>query len=238
MLNAKKDIHGASCAVVMALTVFALPASAQTTYADEVNRLEAQINLMQKKEQLNAARARLVDPRLTSLPQVVAVMGLDGQYQARLLLSSGAVHTYSEGDQVSPTMKISVITGREVIVAIGTNGRNSKPILSPLRFVVGASQQSGPPGVPGMPAPQGNVAGQPLPEGLLPPPPSVNFGAMPTPIQAPRSVGRAPSQTPQQGAGASVQQVPAAAAPAVATSQAPAAVPPPARPDQDLLEAR
>ena len=229
MLNDFTPMNILAIALAGALIFSSGPASAQKTYADEANLLDAQINLLQKREQLNAARSRQVEPGLTSLPQVVAVMGLDGNLQARLLLSSGAVHTYAEGDQISQSMKVSVITGREVIVAVSTSGRKGKPLLAPLRFMAGTSQTSG--GYPGMPGmPLGSAGSAPLPDGMLPALPVVNFGAMPTPMQPAKPAPRVPTQAAPQVA-PNLPGVAAApgpiAAPAVQT-----------RADQDLIESR
>lgn len=232
MLNDFTPMNILGIALAGALLVHSGSANAQRTYADEANLLDAQINLLQKREQLNAARSRQVEPGLTSLPQVVAVMGLDGNLQARLLLSSGAVHTYGEGDQISPSMKVSVITGREVIVAVNRPGRKGKPLLAPLHFMAGTTQPTGGipgiPGVPGMPVTHGLGSPAPMPEGMLPALPAVNFGAMPAPMQP---AHRSPAQTSPQTA--------APSQPVAANAPGPVAAPAvSSRPDQDLIESR
>ncbi|WP_291518967.1 type IV pilus biogenesis protein PilP [Acidovorax sp.] len=196
-------------ACLAAVTAFGLvigtEAKAQT-FADELNRLEGQLQLLQKREQVNAALQRQVDPSITSLPQVVAVLGMEGDLKARLLLATGATLTYGEGDSISAQMKVASITPREVVVAIQSSKKKaSKPILAPLRFMAGANQNGmqglqGGIGMPGMPFAGSGAAPMPLPEGLLPSPPIITFGGFPP----------APAPQPAQTQPASVSRVPAA----------------------------
>ena len=130
------------------------------------NQLDAEIQIYQKQEQLNNAKQRLVDPRLTSLPQVVAVLGLEGNLKAKLMLSSGVTLLYGEGESISPNMKVAAITTREVVVAVSgvKSAKKNKPVLAPLAFLSGAQLQKTQGGMPGM-----GAAPMPIPEGLLPP---------------------------------------------------------------------
>jgi|LNFM01.1.fsa_nt_gb type IV pilus biogenesis protein PilP len=201
--------------------VIGTEAKAQT-FADELNRLEGQLQLLQKREQVNAALQRQVDPTITSLPQVVAVLGMEGDLKARLLLATGATLTYGEGDSISAQMKVASITPREVVVAIQSSKKKStKPILAPLRFMAGASQNGMPsaPGMPGMPFPGTGMSPAPLPEGLLPAPPVINFGGFPpAPIpvsgaQQQSNNQRGPSGAQPGAAVASSSAPPTAAAP-------------------------
>ena len=220
-------------AIATAACLMAVPAvSHAQTYADETNRLQAQIQLLQLYEQRDAALRRQVDPSLTSLPQVVAVMGMEGQLKARLLSSNGVTHTYTEGESINSYMKVVAITTREVVVAVTSSKKKSKPILAPLQFLAGAQAPS--PGGMGMQPGVSVGMPAPLPAGLLPSPPSVNFGS------APQSVPPQPALSQRQPvapAGAATQAVkqPPSASPA----PGPAASPPPAggRPDQDLIDA-
>lgn len=140
---------------------------AQSTYSDMSNQLDAEIQIYQKQEQLNNAKQRLVDPRLTSLPQVVAVLGLEGNLKAKLMLSSGVTLLYGEGESINPNMKVAAITTREVVVAVTgvKSAKKNKPLLAPLAFLSGAQLQKSQSGMPAM----GGSPQMPIPESLLPP---------------------------------------------------------------------
>lgn len=209
------------------------------SYADRMNLLEAQIQLAQKQEQLNAALSRQVDPALSKLPQVVAVMGMEGALKARLLLGNGVVHTYSEGDAISPNLKVAAITTREVVVAFDRKTKGSKPMLTPLAMLSGAAMDAQN-AMTSMNAVNGVGSPAPLPIGMMPTPAPINMSmpVMPQPIArapgaptAPAAVA-APAAANAPAAPAAPQAVAAPAAPV-----RPGAAAQGARPDQDLIDA-
>ena len=211
---------------VAAAIVGATGAHAQSTYADMVNSLEAQLNILQKREQVDAALRRNVDPSLTSLPQVVAVQGMEGDLKARLMLATGVIITYGEGDQINPVMQVAAITPRQVTVAVKPSGKKAKTALVPLQFQAGASMSAGG-GMGGLMMPPIGV-GAPLPPGLLPTPPAIPGMQMPTPLLQQQ---RAPLSGTGQAAGTAAVVTPGVAS----GSGVPTA--PAQRPDQDLIDA-
>ena len=221
-----------SIAVVVAIFGAVNASHSQGTYADVVNGLEAQLNILQKREQVEAALRRNVDPSLTSLPQVVAVLGMEGDLKARLMLSNGVILTYGEGDQINPVMQVAAITPRQVTVAVKPSGKKAKKALVPLQFQAGASMNAGGGmggmgGMGGIMMPQIGV-GAPLPPGLMPAPPAIPGMQMPTPMLQQQ---RSPVGNSGQAAGTPVTAAPSVAA-GTSVSAAPAQ-----RPDQDLIEA-
>ncbi|CAN7626319.1 hypothetical protein LJR189_004720 [Acidovorax delafieldii] len=206
---------------LLASSSFVCSASAQSTYADISLGLDAQLAILQKSEQVRAALLRNVDPALASLPQVVAVMGIEGELKARLLLSNGVVMTYAEGDQINQAMRVAAVTPRQVTVAVKPSSKKAKTELVPLQFQAGATM-NGAGGFPGMSQP----SSVPLPSGLIPAAPVIPGMQMPAPLmQRQGQAGSAPSSNPQVQSPASVPAATAAAAPAQR------------RPDQDLIDA-
>lgn len=227
------DVTTLQRVLVAMSVVFGVSAFAQTTYPDVSNQLDAEIQILQKQEQLAAAKRRMVDPALSSLPQVVAVYGFEGSLKAKLMLSSGATLVYGEGESINPYMKIAAITTREVVVAVqASRKKKAKPVLAPLIFMAGSTNQ------PGM---GGGTMGptSPLPEGLLPPLPVLNPGIPQARVVQSTPNGQAGIPAPNAPQ-ASVAPPAPPAPPAIATPAAPTApaAAAPRRADQDLLDAK
>lgn len=205
---------------LLASSGFVCSASAQSTYADISLGLDAQLAILQKSEQVRAALLRNVDPALASLPQVVAVMGIEGELKARLLLSNGVVMTYAEGDQINQAMRVAAVTPRQVTVAVKPTGKKAKTELVPLQFQAGATM-NGAGGFPGV----NQQSSVPLPSGLIPAPPVIPGMQMPAPLmQRPGQAGSSPSN-------------PLVQSPPVVPASSAAASPAQRRPDQDLIDA-
>lgn len=164
--------------------------------------MEAQIDLLKKQAELDRELQLSAGMTMTSMPQVLSVIGLDGKMTARLQFSNGLVSNYVEGEVVRSGMRVASITPKQVALTVGTDKKKSKLVV--LDFVAGASM------MPGISAP-GGVLSRPVPKELLPDPPYV---PMPTPY-----VPLAPAK-----ASASAQLVAPtpAPAPAGATPAAPA----------------
>ena len=166
------------------------------TYADEVQRLDAQIALVQKQKQLQDNLG--VDPLVSKMPKVVSVMTFGADTKAKLMLASGVALTYGEGEVINSRMRVVAITPREVVVAVTpTSGvavkrgkKSPDPVLMPLEFMAGAQQGAFPmaggmPGSPGTPIQNG-----PIPPGLLQAPPPIQGGS---PAMSPPRAQVAPS---------------------------------------------
>lgn len=170
----------------------AAPALAQSiNFDDEKAKLDAQLELVNKQQQLQEALRRLGTGGAAAggMPMVVAVVGLDGQLAARLQLPNGVVRTYFEGEAIRPGMVVSAITPRAVMMKVGA-GAKAKPMQ--LDFVAGGTQAAGQGGLP------------PLPPDLLPEPPSVRLPAAaptPGPSRAVKAEPASPAPAPVAAAG-------------------------------------
>lgn len=200
--------HAVRLALALAVAA-AVPAMAETV-SDELNVMGAQVQLLNKRQELQAALARSAGMDVASLPKVVAVYGMDRKLQARLLLPSGVVSTYEEGDVVRGAMKVSAITAKTVIVSVGSG---KKAVTLPLDFVAGG--QTGTAGTPGMPSPLGGGPGGtgtgPLPPELLPPPPPIG-----SPIAPPARAAAPAAPTAPAGAAPGPGAAPGAPGPTAA----------------------
>ncbi len=193
----------------------AVPASAETI-SDRLNVMNAQVLVLNKQQELQAALARSAGMDVASLPKIIAVYGMDGKLQARLLLPSGVVSTYEEGDVVRGAMKVSAITAKTVLVSVGSG---KKVVTLPLDFVAGG-QTATAGAVGGMPSPLGGGApgsSGPLPPELLPPPPPIGSPLVPPAKAAAPAAAPAPTVAPPLGpTGPGAPGAPGAPAPAVA----------------------
>ena len=164
--------------------------------------MEAQIDLLKKQAELDRELQLSAGMTMTSMPQVLSVIVLDGRMTARLQFANGLVSNYVEGDVVRNGMRVASITPKQVAMTVGMDKKKSKLVV--LDFVAGASM------IPGIPS-QGGLMPRPVPKELLPDPPYV---PMPTPY-VPSAPAKAGVVAPP------VAQAPAPA-PAVATPAAPA----------------
>lgn len=166
-------VHWFTAAVLIASCA---PAIAQHTVQERMAVMDAQLELLKKKGQLDKALQESAGSSLAALPQILAVMGLEGVMLARLQLSDGAVNTYRVGETIRPGMAVVSITPRQVSVSVG--GHKAMRAV-PLEFIAGAA----PAGQAGFaPLPGGRA---PVPKELLPEPPPVRLPAVATPAAAP-----------------------------------------------------
>jgi len=158
------------------------------TLADEINRHQAQIQILDSREQLNKALQRAADPILNQMPRILAISGWEGDLAARLILANGTTGSFKEGDTVRGTMKVVGITNKAVMVSMGSP-RSKKPVVMALEFVPGANTGTNQPGQNvGASASAGGATNQlgsvgapmPIPVELLPAPPRVNL-SLPSP---------------------------------------------------------
>ena len=189
----------AVCFVAALLIAAAAPAAAQQTVQERLAVMDAQLELLKKQGSLDKALQESAGSSWAALPQVLAVMGLDGVMSARLQLPNGVVNIYRVGEPVRPGMTVASISPRQVSVAVG-GAKGARSVL--LEFVAGGPA----PGQAGFaPLPGGRP---PVPRELLPEPPVVRLptAAMPA-VVAPAA---APSASPPGAAGAAAV-LPAAA---------------------------
>jgi hypothetical protein len=150
--------------------------SAQTSPQDELAITDAQIMIMRKRNELQTELQRYAGGSSISIPQVLAVIGLEGNMVARLQQQSGAVANYREGESINANMKVASITPRQVTVVVG-KGKKSRAVA--LDFAAGAVVNSGMTGMQGAPGMQNPGAnGRVVPE-LLPDPPFVGVPPLP-----------------------------------------------------------
>lgn len=173
-------------------------ATAQPSVADKLSTIEAQLLLLKKTEELDRQRATMAGLGSGGVPKIVSVGASASGMVARLLLPSGAVENFREGDPIRDGMRISAITGRGVLVSLG-DGKKVRSM--PLEYVVPQSAGAGGGGAAGGPT-------GPIPRELLPDAPVVSPGRMPVP--APSAAPAQPTAAPAAPSAAS----PAAPAPA------------------------
>ena len=165
------------------------------TLADRLNRMDAQVQLLRKKLELDQALSLTAGTSLGSMPRVVAVYGFAQELQARLMLPGGMVSTYREGDIIRGSMKVVAITPRSVLVSVQAG---SKLNAVPLEFIAGTRDGQG----GAAPLPPGMPATGPLPPELLPPPPVVG-----RPLPAPARAARGPEAATAAAPGTAVPPV-------------------------------
>jgi hypothetical protein len=182
----RKRTSIAALTLVVATAMPCLGADDETgTLADRLNRMDAQVQLLRKKLELDQALSLTAGTSLGSLPRVVAQ-----DLQVRLMLPSGMVSTYREGDVIRGSMKVVAITPKSVMVSVQAGRRLN---AMPLEFIAGV--RDGPGGA--SPLPPGMPATGPLPPELLPPPPVVGS---PLPARARPPIG--PDTSPAGAASA------------------------------------
>jgi type IV pilus biogenesis protein PilP len=187
----RKRTSIAALTLVVATAMPCLGADDETgTLADRLNRMDAQVQLLRKKLELDQALSLTAGTSLGSLPRVVAVYGFAQDLQVRLMLPSGMVSTYREGDVIRGSMKVVAITPKSVMVSVQAGRRLN---AMPLEFIAGV--RDGPGGA--TPLPPGMPATGPLPPELLPPPPVVGS---PLPARARPPIG--PDTSPAGAASA------------------------------------
>ena len=197
------------CSIGALLFSTSFAAKAAEAYDDQMAKINAQISLVQKQNELAEALAKNAGPAAMNMPSVVAIMGMDGEMSARLMMANGVVSTYKEGDPIRAGMTVSVITPKLVILKVG-KGKTATPVA--LEFVAGAygMNPSGNPGsiLPGLlpmpPAIQMTpFLKAPLPPAPAPEPaPKTPAAATPTPAKAPASPPQTANPTPQAANGA------------------------------------
>jgi hypothetical protein len=138
--------------------------------------MEAQIQILRKRAELNQALAQAAAPGLGPVPRVLAIYGLEQALVARLVLPSGVIANFREGEIVRNGMKVAAITARSVVVTVGPEKLHRTLALE---FLAGASTPASlhgqaappppPPWAPGVQLP-------PVPPELLPALPAVNIG--------------------------------------------------------------
>ena len=154
-------------AVCWLLAAFPCQGQPGLSFDDRRAQLEAQTELVNRELALQDAMRRLAGPAQAGLPTILAILGLEGRYTARLQRPNGVVAYFRENDTIRPGMVIAAISERGVLVRVG-QGRAARAVA--LDFATGAPATGAGPGLPaGMPA-------GPLPPELLPPPPAVQVG--------------------------------------------------------------
>ena len=179
----------------------AAPATPPLSFPDQVNMLDAQSVLINKR---TAIHQQLVQEAIgeygNGMPRVVSVFGFDNAMVAKIILSDGSTRTFRENQLIMGTLKIVSISGGGVYVTI----KDKKGVLVQLPFASTASGSDGP---------KGQGAG--VASALLAEPPRI---AMP-PIEPMKAPPAAP--TPSAPTGAATAPTPAATA--ASSSPAPVA---------------
>jgi hypothetical protein len=148
--------------------------------------MDAQIALLRKRGELEAALRALAGPTLQGLPTVVSVTTAGNRRLVRLQLASGHISQFEEGETIRAGMVLGVVEPRRVIVLVEDGKRYSQIALD---FALGTPVQS---------AVRANTGGADVPRALLPQPPEV-----PLPVGYPlpsANSAPAPAARPSTGA--------------------------------------
>lgn len=124
--------------IVSAMAVSVLHAGSATaqspgdtqTWLDEIAMIEAQTQLLQKREELKAQLERLSSSTVAALPSVVAIVSLNGRSQAQLYFPSGRLSYVSVGELVAPNVRVAAISGTSVEVRVEVSGSQRTVPLS------------------------------------------------------------------------------------------------------------
>lgn len=84
------------------------------------------------QSQIETARLRLELQKIqggeqTANPEVIAIIGVDNQFKARLRLANGSHQMVSEGDHINEQQQIQSITSSGVMMSVG-KGKNQRII--------------------------------------------------------------------------------------------------------------
>ncbi len=165
-----RGIAAAALACALCATVAAQGTSGSASWLDEIATIEAQTQLLKKRDELRKELEKSTAGTIATLPMVVSIMALEGVPQAQLFYPSGRISHAKVGMLVAPLVRIAAISELGVEVDV-TRGRATHRM--PLEF---ATIETRFPAQAG--ASNGASAGdEQVPTQLLPEPPAVRTGS-------------------------------------------------------------
>ena len=168
--------QGLSPFLLASLLVVSAPVLAQgqpaPSWLDEMAVIDAQIQLLQKRDELEMILEQRAASRSAVLPGILSIIGFDGRFTAELVFPNGRIGRFRLGDEVSPDILISGIHPRGVMVTVWMGDGEFRE--APLEFVSppSAAQAAGDLG-----ADRPSV----LRQAIRPSPPTVHLTALTTP---------------------------------------------------------
>jgi hypothetical protein len=178
----KKGAFARIAIAALLLSAASLQAFGQSSWLDEMATIDAQTQLLKKREELRTQLEKTTSGTLAALPSVISIIVVDGRPQTQLHFPSGRVSYAAVGAMIAPNVRVATISEQGVEVAIA-QGKTTRSV--PLTFATLQSrfpQQYGAGGedlsknasyqasmLPEPPRVQ-MVPASPLPPGMLPQP--------------------------------------------------------------------
>lgn len=106
-------------------------AAEPASWLDEIATIEAQTQLLKKREELRSQLEKASSGTLAALPSVISIIQLDGRAQSQLHFPSGRVSYASVGTMIAPDVRVTAINEHGVEVSI-TRGKSVRTV--PLTF--------------------------------------------------------------------------------------------------------
>ena len=117
---------------VLAVLFFQSTLAWAQNFEDQKAIMQAQIELLHKQAELQAAWRQVGSVQTLNLPQIVSISSLQGRYSVRLDLGSGQQRNFSLGDRVREDLSIQGIGPDQVSV---TYQRGRERRVLPLNFL-------------------------------------------------------------------------------------------------------
>ncbi len=103
---------------MLALTATGAQGTEQASWLDEIATIDAQTQLLRKREELRGQLEKTTSGVLASLPSVISVIVSNGRPQTQLHFPSGRVSYATVGTQIAPDVRIAHINEHGVEVSI------------------------------------------------------------------------------------------------------------------------
>jgi hypothetical protein len=178
------------------ITAAALAASTCNAFAgadvlsveDRMAEMQSQIDLLNKRIELDTVRRTAAGSNARALPTVLSVSIVGNTRKVHLQLPSGAKDHFGVGDQIQNNVTVASVERRKVVVLM-RDGKRSVPVALDFADVPVAGQM----GVNAIPNP--NRQQDQIPASLLPMPPVVQIPSM-SHIQGAGAPSATPAATP------------------------------------------
>lgn len=125
---------GALCLLLSVLAWQVAEAAEESgeSWLDEIATLEAQTQLLQKRDELRSQLEKSSASTLASLPSIVSIMSMDGHNQSQLYFPDGRLSYVKVGDMLRAGVRVARIGPQGVDVMVGTGDTQR---MVPLVFV-------------------------------------------------------------------------------------------------------
>lgn len=89
------------------------------SWLDEMATIEAQTQLLQKRDELRSQLEKSSAGTLAALPSIVTIMGVEGRYQSQVHFPNGRLSYVQVGDRISADVRVVRISANGVDVQVG-----------------------------------------------------------------------------------------------------------------------